>query len=125
VDSGNLAAHLIALANACREWIEVPVAAGLSCGGIADALQLARQALHDLPNDLRTHTVASVQLEHAIDALAVELEDGQAQRDDPAAQAARLVPLAATLADIARALAGELGDDVTGGRSRAGSGMST
>ena len=45
VDSGNLAAHLIALANACREWIKVPVAGRLPCVGVADAMYLAREAL--------------------------------------------------------------------------------
>ncbi len=114
VDSGNLAAHLIALANACREWIEVPVAAHLSCAGIADALQLAREALAELPNDLRMHTIASVQLEDAITALAVELEEDQPERADPAARLVRLAPAAATLVDIARALASELGDAVGG-----------
>ncbi|MGB6603113.1 MAG: glucoamylase family protein [Steroidobacteraceae bacterium] len=114
VDSGNLAAHLIALANACREWIEVPEAVRLSRAGISDALDLAREALAELPNDLRTHTIASAQLEDAIAALAVELEDDQPERGDPAARLARLAPLAATLADIARALAGELGDAVGG-----------
>jgi len=65
VDSGNLAAHLIALANACREWIDAPTPGRSSCIGIKDAVLLAREALQDLPNDLRTHTIASAQLDHA------------------------------------------------------------
>ncbi len=31
VDSGNLAGHLIALANACREWRSVPLADAQAC----------------------------------------------------------------------------------------------
>ncbi|MGO9514441.1 MAG: GH36-type glycosyl hydrolase domain-containing protein [Steroidobacteraceae bacterium] len=114
VDSGNLAAHLIALANACREWINEPVASGLSCVGVGDAVHLAREALEEIPNDLRMHTVVSTQLERALDALAAVLDDDEADPGDIAARLGRIAPLAATLADIARALASELGDDVGG-----------
>ncbi len=48
VDSGNLAGHLIALANACEEWQDGAPAAGARAG-MADALQLARQAAADPP----------------------------------------------------------------------------
>lgn len=48
VDSGNLAGHLIALANACEEWTETRVAANARAG-IADALALAREAMAALP----------------------------------------------------------------------------
>ena len=44
VDSGNLAGHLIALANACEEWIEQPLAIDMR-NGLRDNLQLAREAL--------------------------------------------------------------------------------
>ena len=42
VDSGNLAGHLIALANACREWTASPPDAARRLAGIEDALDLAR-----------------------------------------------------------------------------------
>ena len=48
VDSGNLAGHLIAVANACEEWIGAPQAAQARAG-VLDHLQLARQALAALP----------------------------------------------------------------------------
>ncbi|MGZ5787698.1 MAG: glucoamylase family protein, partial [Ramlibacter sp.] len=48
VDSGNLAGHLIALANACEEWIAAPVAAGVAMGA-ADNLRLAHEAMALLP----------------------------------------------------------------------------
>jgi cyclic beta-1,2-glucan synthetase len=44
VDSGNLAGHLIAVANACEEWIDAPLAPDAATG-IADNLALARQAI--------------------------------------------------------------------------------
>jgi cyclic beta-1,2-glucan synthetase len=114
VDSGNLAAHLIALANTCREWIDAPVATRLSCAGVADALYLARQALQELPGELRTHTIASAQFEHALDSLAAALDEDEVDRGELTTRLGRIAPLAATLADIARALAGELGDEVGG-----------
>jgi cyclic beta-1,2-glucan synthetase len=48
VDSGNLAGHLIVLANACEEWIASPLAP-LARSGVADHLELAREAMSALP----------------------------------------------------------------------------
>ncbi len=113
VDSGNLAAHLIALANACREWIDVPAAGRVSLCGVADAVNLARESLRELPSPLKTHTIAVAQLGHALDALGAALDD-EAGPEDAAALLARITPLAATLTDIARALTHEMGEEVGG-----------
>ncbi|HBO3986802.1 TPA: glycosyl transferase [Pseudomonas aeruginosa] len=43
VDSGNLAGHLIALANTCEEWVGAPLPADWT-DGAGDALALAREA---------------------------------------------------------------------------------
>ena len=48
VDSGNLAGHLIALANACDEWIAAPLAPAAGAG-LAAHLRLARGAMAALP----------------------------------------------------------------------------
>ena len=48
VDSGNLAGHLIVLANACEEWIAAPHAQCVQAG-VADNLLLARIALAASP----------------------------------------------------------------------------
>ncbi len=48
VDSGNLAGHLIALANACEEWRDDPCVPSARIG-MTDNLQLAREALDALP----------------------------------------------------------------------------
>jgi cyclic beta-1,2-glucan synthetase len=114
VDSGNLAAHLIALANTCREWRDAPLVSQVSSAGVADALYLAREALQELPAELRTHTIASAQLEHALDGLAAALHDDAAEPAGPAARLGRIAAAAATLADIARALSSELGDEASG-----------
>lgn len=47
VDSGNLAAHLIVVANACEEWSIAP--APDPCHGLADTVRLADEALAALP----------------------------------------------------------------------------
>ncbi len=101
VDSGNLAGHLIALANACREWIGAPAAGADALAGIEDALDLTREALRALPGDRRTQTMAREQLDAALEALDDALGRGLAEAS----------PHAATMVDIARALAGERGDE--------------
>src|SRR5205814_7867685 len=66
VDSGNLAAHLLALANACREWIDAPLSLREPFAGIDDALTLAREALRELPADQRTQAITHRQLDDAL-----------------------------------------------------------
>jgi cyclic beta-1,2-glucan synthetase len=103
VDSGNLAAHLIALSNSCREWIDARPVPKHSLAGVGDAVQLARQALSELTEETRSHTIACQQLAHALDALTAGINDGNGES---------LVQLAATLVDIAQALSSELGESL-------------
>lgn len=44
VDSGNMAGHLIALANSCEEWLEQPMASNVRCG-LLDNVSLISQAI--------------------------------------------------------------------------------
>ena len=111
VDSGNLAGHLIALANACREWIGRPVASAELVAGVDDALQLARESLQGLPDDRRTQTITRQHLGDALDALAAALQRAPMPAADSGARLAEIAPHAATMADIARTLASERGDD--------------
>ncbi len=115
VDSGNLAGHLIALANACREWNGRPLAGPAILAGIEDALELTRAALQGLPDDRRTQTITRQQLGETLDALAAALrQDPLLQNPPPEDIAARLVEVAiqaTTMVDIARTLAIERGDD--------------
>jgi cyclic beta-1,2-glucan synthetase len=102
VDSGNLAAHLLALANASREWIDHPLPTSESLAGIEDAFELAREAWDQLPDDQRMQSIARHHLDHAFNAFSSVLRAGE-----PAALALN----AATMVDIARALVSELADD--------------
>ncbi len=111
VDSGNLAGHLIALANACAEWIARPAAGPEVLAGIEDAIHLARESLAGLPDDRRTQTITRHQLGDALDALATALRGAPLPPGETGARLAAAAPHAATMADIARALASERGDD--------------
>ncbi|ARP82946.1 glycosyl transferase [Bordetella genomosp. 8] len=76
VDSGNLAGHLIALGNACREWRESPFGQTMR-QGLQDTIALARETIAEMAmagNDpLR-------QLTQALDEMDVMLSDRQDTR---------------------------------------------
>lgn len=103
VDSGNLAGHLIALANACAAWRRGLAGAAAIVAGVGDSLMLAREALKALPDDRRTHLVTSQELVGALDDLAATLSRLPDRLDD-------LVTGAGRAADLARALAHERAD---------------
>ncbi len=114
VDSGNLAGHLIALANACRGWIDPRLVPCESFAGIRDSLNLASAARLELPEDRRMHATSRDQIDSAIAALAEALDAAEAANSEIATRLASLAPLAATLVDIVRTLAGEWSDDASG-----------
>ena len=70
VDSGNLAGHLIAVANACKEWRRSPMAAASRLAGIADALALTAEHAVHLRLGRRTQTVTPRQLDDSLAAMA-------------------------------------------------------
>ena len=70
VDSGNLAGHLIALGNACREMIARPVVSGQWLNGIDDSIALIRESLGALVADRRSYTVTPSNSIEALDAMA-------------------------------------------------------
>ena len=113
VDSGNLAGHLIALASACREPIDLPPS-GNCFAGIRDAVNLAHEARLDVPGDRRMHATSRDHIDAALAALAGALTEAEAATTPIAARLTVLMPLAATLADIVRTLAGEWRDDAAG-----------
>ena len=92
VDSGNLAGHLIALANACDEWIAAPLA-DAAPAGLADHLRLARDAMAALP---AASGAAGRELSSVLDE--VSAGAGGAAGQLPAAVLKRLVDKGAKLA---------------------------
>ena len=111
VDSGNLAGHLITLANACREWTILAPTAAQRLAGIADALDLAREATDQLRDGRRTLTVTWHQLDDTLAALSASVRRARPDRQDIAAHLADLAAQAEIMADIASAFASERGDD--------------
>ncbi len=70
VDSGNLAGHLIALANACRDWQGVDLDMETCLAGIADAIGLMREEAACLRDGRQTQTVTLRQLDDVLARLA-------------------------------------------------------
>jgi cyclic beta-1,2-glucan synthetase len=112
VDSGNLAGHLVALANACREWRDHPVSDRRRLAGIADAIDLTREEASRLRDERHMQTVTWRHLEDALDGLAADVRREPVEGEDVAQRLAALTVGAETLADIARAFAIERGDDI-------------
>ena len=100
VDSGNLAGHLIALANACAAWRGNPAKTPGSLAGAGDTLVLARETLAALPGD---HHVLS----DSLAALSTALLALPPQADKPAAVLASLAAQAGAVAELAQPLAHE------------------
>jgi cyclic beta-1,2-glucan synthetase len=106
VDSGNLAAHLIALAGAFREWQRDPAPRPEAFTGLADSLDLAREALRDFtfaPGYAITRGIVETAFNDLEDALRPRGGRLDPHADDLAAAAER----ASTLVDMVRTLASE------------------
>jgi cyclic beta-1,2-glucan synthetase len=98
VDSGNMAGHLIALANTCAAWRVALNGTRSIVAGAGDSVLLAREVLQALPDDRRTHLVTPRELGVALDDLAASLLALPDRPDDPALRAGNAVDLARTLA---------------------------
>jgi cyclic beta-1,2-glucan synthetase len=110
VDSGNLAGHLIALANACREWKARPLEGQRRLDGVADALEITRAESARLRDGGQTQTVTLSQLDDAVAAVALAVRQARPSNDDLAARLVGLQAEAEIMVDIAEALAIERGD---------------
>ena len=105
VDSGNLAGHLVALANACAAWRTEASSSAMAATGAGDALALAQDALDSLPDDRRTHLVSRQELTVELERLTAAVPLAEAS-----AETVALVAQAGTVVDLARTLASERGD---------------
>ena len=113
VDSGNLAGHLIALANACREWSDHPLDLAQRFSGVADALDITRAECARLNDGRKTQTVTLHQLDDALAAVGSALQQGSRSQVECQGQLDDLRASAEVMVDIASALAIERGDGLS------------
>jgi len=112
VDSGNLAGHLIALANSCREWRDSPLADSRCLAGIGDALDLVGDCARQIRNGRQTQTVTWHQFDDAHAQLIANVQRAHAVDESFADRLSGLGDRASTLIDIARALSLEWGGSI-------------
>jgi cyclic beta-1,2-glucan synthetase len=113
VDSGNLAGHLIAAANACREWKTDGLAPSQKLAGIKDAFALAREAVRGLARDRQTEFIARTELDDALGALETTLKLSSPLPSELPQRLEILAGQAAIAFDVAQTLAAT-GDDEAG-----------
>ncbi|HET6198219.1 MAG TPA: glucoamylase family protein [Acetobacteraceae bacterium] len=106
VDSGNLAGHLISMTGAFREWQKDPAPRPEALKGLADSLDLAREALaqfHFAPG----LTITRELVETAFADLEAKLRPADPYVDPLLDDLAAAAERASTLVDLVRTLAGE------------------
>ena len=110
VDSGNLAGHLLTLAQACREMLQRPLAFPTALAGLEDTRQLLLAALAKISDDKRTLTFTLQELRQKVVVLGELLGSHPADPDGWSLRWRQLTACADTLLDLARAYAAERGD---------------
>jgi cyclic beta-1,2-glucan synthetase len=113
VDSGNLAGHLIALANSCKDWCAARLDDARRLAGIVDALSLMREEIDALRDRRRMETVTWRQLDESVAHLFAEAGRGQADGATLSGRLAALARPSETLVDLAKAFAIERGGDAS------------
>ncbi len=111
VDSGNLAGHLLALAQGCRELAQRPLVAGPRVlDGIRDALDPVLDIVDNGAFHPRSETVTLLQVRQALDDMAAALVDPPASTPEWGRRFVELGARAENLLDIARALSRDAED---------------
>ena len=110
VDSGNLAGHLLALSNACREMVDRPLPIEAALAGIDDAIQLTRQAAAAVGDERRTQMLTRRHLDAALGEPAHWRDHPPAWQEAWTARLGELAAHTRTLSDVAAALTAERGD---------------
>jgi len=110
VDSGNLAGHLVALGNSCRELTKKSLFGERLLAGMEDANRLLGEALSRIADTPRTHTVTRKQLSNAVERMVDSLDSLPVDAVDWGNRFAEWRSNAQTVADIAQALAQERAD---------------
>ncbi|HET9613704.1 MAG TPA: protein ndvB, partial [Candidatus Limnocylindrales bacterium] len=113
VDSGNLAGHLLTLANACRQMVDQPLPTAAALQGIGDAIALTRRASRHLRADRRGQTLTRGHLDAALASL-IAADDRPVSTADWAGRLGELSTAVQTLGDVVATLAEEHGDGLHG-----------
>ncbi len=114
VDSGNLAAHLITLKQACLERMPEPILRASAFDGLADTLELLRGSATALAGGGPGRVVTARQLEGAVRGVSALFAPVPATPTEWASRLAALSARAETLVDIVRALGHETNSSATG-----------
>ncbi|MDO5499625.1 MAG: glucoamylase family protein, partial [Propionibacteriaceae bacterium] len=117
VDSGNLIGHLITLAQTCAEWLADPALDNPPLAGLGDGLQLVRESLEGVPDELAAPVYAQLERAEAILAEARGEAPGETRGDadgadrEPSRTPAAILHALSTpidaLIDATRPLSGE------------------
>ena len=109
VDSGNLAAHLLALGHACREWIRKPIFSAETLAGIEDSVRLIRDAGRKGTGGDRAQIVTAKHLDEALAALSAALQPVPTTPAEWATVLYELENRADTVVDISKTISDEQG----------------
>ncbi|HXN65598.1 MAG TPA: glucoamylase family protein, partial [Candidatus Acidoferrales bacterium] len=101
VDSGNLAGHLLALANACRAFLNKPFAGPGFFLGVEDAVRLAREAYGAAANLKGANAAAARRFSDALDTFETALDLPAGDAEGLAKRLAQLKTAASELSDSA------------------------
>ena len=101
VDSGNLAGHLVALANACQEICNGTLSTARWEDGLRDGLALVREAMHPRSSLRHTQNAPRQNLERALDGIAAQLSAPPASPPDIAQRLIDIAQIADTLIPLA------------------------
>ena len=104
VDSGNLAGHLIAVAEACREFVQRPVFGPEIGAGMRDELTLLLEPEKEVAKQRRSQAVTESHLHEAANAMRATLREAPTSLPEWVRWLQELEVHAETLLDIARAL---------------------
>ncbi|RQW82735.1 MAG: phosphorylase, partial [Methylococcus sp.] len=110
VDSGNLAGHLLTLAQGCRELLNQPLSFATALTGLADTQRLLAAALAEIADDRRTLTVTLDELRQKVQTIGALLGSQPGDAAGWGRLWRQLSACADTLLDLARAHAAERGD---------------
>jgi cyclic beta-1,2-glucan synthetase len=106
VDSGNLAGHLLAVSQCCRELIQRPLFTSDILDGVRDALELVIESVEKDEHPHRVETVTPDQLRETAEEMLAGMENPGSSLQDWANWLAEMKVQAENLLDIANTLAG-------------------